>query len=96
MIKLNLLMLQNFDLLAPLRQRLEAIEIQNAQIARLICSVIPAQCPFAREIKFGNQVLLTIPPLCKLNPFYEQLMMLRWRSLNFLANECGENITQYC
>ena len=96
MIRLNLLTIQNFDLLSPLRQRLEAIEIHNPQIARLICTVIPAQCPFARDIKIGNQVLFTIPPLCKLNPFYEQLMMLRWRSLTFLADECGENVTQYC
>jgi len=96
MIKLNLLTLHNFDLLAPLRQWLEAIEIQNPQIAKLICTLIPAQCPFAREIKFGNRTLFKIPPLCKLNPIYEQLMMLRWRSLNFLADECGENITQYC
>lgn len=96
MIRLDFMPTSSFDLLAPLRQWLETIEVRNLQTAKLICTVIPAQCPFARDVKFGDRTLFTIPPLCKLNPLYDQLMMLRWRSLTFLADECNENITQYC
>jgi hypothetical protein len=86
-------------LLQPLRflqQRLEKLEIQEEQAARRIVKLIPAQCPFAREIRLFGQVIFSIPPLCKLNPLYEQLMMLRFRALCFLADQCGEDITPYC
>lgn len=79
-----------------LRQRLEALEIQEEQAARRIVKLIPAQCPFAREIRLFGQLRFNIPPLCKLNPLYEQLMMLRFRALCFLADQCGEDITPYC
>ncbi|HEY9640592.1 MAG TPA: Mo-dependent nitrogenase C-terminal domain-containing protein [Coleofasciculaceae cyanobacterium] len=82
-------------LLCPIRQRLEAIEIQDPKLARFLCQLIPAQCPFARDIQWGNHTL-HIPPLCKLNPFYEQITLLRWRSLSYLADVCGEDITAYC
>ena len=72
------------------------MEIQEEQIARRIVKLIPAQCPFAREIRLFGQVILRIPALCKLNPLYEQLMALRFRALCFLAEQCGEDITPYC
>ncbi|MGC8711933.1 MAG: Mo-dependent nitrogenase C-terminal domain-containing protein [Leptodesmis sp.] len=31
-----------------------------------------------------------------LNPFYEQLVELRFKSLMYLAEQCGEDITFYC
>jgi Mo-dependent nitrogenase C-terminus len=66
------------------RAWLAAIEIRDAAAARAVCQVIPAFCPFAQEIKLGNRTLLTIPPLCQFNPFYEQLVTLRFKALTYL------------
>lgn len=87
---------QRLDLLRPLRNRIERIEIDNPEIAHRICDLIPSQCPFARQIKVFGLTLGTIPPLCKLNPLYEELMNLRFRALCYLADECGEDISIYC
>lgn len=84
------------DLLLPIRQWLESIQIVDSGIARLVCQVIPARCPFERKIQLFNRTLLYIPPLCKLNPLYEQLVELRYKSLCYLADECGEDVTSYC
>jgi hypothetical protein len=40
--------------------------------------------------------LFHIPPLCKLNPLYEEVVSLRFRALCYLADECGEDVTPYC
>lgn len=80
-------------LLHWLRQSLEAIEIHDPKVARFLCKLIPSQCPFERNIKFRHNVF-HIPPLCKLNPLYEQVVRLRFRALSYLADECGEDITQ--
>lgn len=82
--------------LYPLQTWLDNIEIQEEKLARQIVKLIPSQCPFAREIRLFNQVILRIPPLCKLNPFYDQLIALRFRALCFLVDQCNEDITQYC
>jgi hypothetical protein len=84
------------DLLLPLRQWLNQIEFHEAALARCICHLIPSQCPFARKIQVFGHTLLEIPPLCKLNPLYEELMTLRFRALCYLADECGEDISRYC
>ncbi|MCT7983109.1 Mo-dependent nitrogenase C-terminal domain-containing protein [Laspinema sp. A4] len=81
-----------FTLSHPIRQWLDQIEIRDPDVARLLYKLIPAQCPFARDIKIGGRVILQIPPLCKLNPFYEQLMGLRFRALCYLVDECGIDI----
>lgn len=78
------------------QQWLENWEIKEESLARRIVKLIPAQCPFARDIKIFGRVILQIPPLCKLNPCYEQLVNLRFRALCFLADSCGEDITPYC
>ena len=96
MITLDFVHLSPVDPLYPVRQWLDAIEISDPRTAKLLCSLIPAQCPFAREVKLFGRTLFHIPPLCKLNPLYDQLMSLRFRSLTFLADECHENIAQYC
>jgi Mo-dependent nitrogenase C-terminus len=80
----------------PVRQWLESITVNDSQKAHTVCQLIPASCPFERKITFFNRTILKIPPLCKLNPFYEQLMMLRFKALTYLADECGEDITIYC
>lgn len=53
--------------------------------AHLLCYLIPASCPFARDLHFRGYTL-HIPPLCKLNPLYIQIMKLRWQALSFLAS----------
>ena len=59
-----------FAPLRPIRHWLESIKIQDPKWAHRICQLIPAQCPFERDIKVFGRVLFHIPPLCKLNPFY--------------------------
>lgn len=83
-------------LLKPIRRRLEQLEVRNPKTARWIAKLIPAQCPFERDVKFRGRTIAHIPPLCKLNPLYEELVMLRFRALCYLADECGEDIRSYC
>ncbi len=82
-----------FELMQPIRNYLDSVEINNPELARWICQVVPAQCPFARDVTFFGHHLFHIPPLCKLNPFYEEIVGLRWRALCYLADECSEFIT---
>jgi len=85
-----------FDLFKPLRRWLDQIELQDSNLAHLICRLIPAQCPFERDVVLFGRTLLHIPPLCKLNPVYEQVVSLRFRALCYLADECGEDVAPYC
>ncbi|MDB9313116.1 Mo-dependent nitrogenase C-terminal domain-containing protein [Spirulina sp. CS-785/01] len=85
-----------FDPLHPLKQWLETLPIQSPKLAHRLCQLIPAQCPFERDITVFGKVLFHIPPLCKLNPFYEQFVSLRFRALCYLADDCGEDISMYC
>lgn len=82
--------------LCAILQQLEFLKINNRNIARLLCKSIPAHCPFEKEIKLFNYAVFHIPPLCKLNPLYEQIASLRFRCLSYLTDECGEDITLYC
>lgn len=69
-----------------LRQWLDKVEIHNRHLAWLISKVIPGQCPFERDIKVFGRTIAHIPPLCKLNPLYEQLAHLRFRALCYLVD----------
>jgi hypothetical protein len=95
---MKLMTLINFNInpLQTLRQWLDSLEIRNYKVAQVLCKLIPSRCPFERKISLFNHTILYIPPLCKLNPFYEQLVMLRFKSLVYLADECGEDVTVYC
>ena len=86
----------SFNFLQQLRQWLDQIEIQDAEMARFVAKLIPSQCPFERDLIIFGRKVGHIPPLCKLNPFYEQLIGLRFRALCFLADQCGEDIQSYC
>jgi hypothetical protein len=90
------LRLPRIDILCPLKQWLDSMEIQNPQSARTIAKLIPAQCPFERDIVVFGRKIAHIPPLCKLNPLYEQLVGLRFRALCYLVDQCGEDIQSYC
>ncbi len=83
-------------LLQPIAQKLDAIEIQNPETAHFFCRLIPAQCPFERDIQCFGRTLFHVPPMCKLNPLYEQLVGLRFKALCYLADVCGEDIAVYC
>lgn len=76
-----------FNLLRWVQTQLDNIEIHNAKLAKLLCQLIPSDCPFARDIKIKGYTILHIPPLCKLNPFYEQLVSLRFKSLSYLVDQ---------
>jgi hypothetical protein len=93
---LNLPKKGKIDLFAPLRQRLDNIEIGDRLVAHRICKLIPSQCPFEREIKFLGRTIVKIPPMCKLNPFYNELVALRFRAICYLADICGEDVSVYC
>jgi tellurite resistance protein len=83
------------DVLAPVREWLDGLEINDPRLARLLCKFIPAQCPFERDIVlFGNKIV-HIPPLCTLNPLFDQIVGLRFRALSYLADECREDISAY-
>lgn len=84
------------SLLQPIAQKLDGIEIRKPETAHFFCRLIPSQCPFERDIRCFGRVLLHIPPMCKLNPFYEQLVGLRFKALCYLADVCGEDIAVYC
>ncbi|CAN1211268.1 Mo-dependent nitrogenase C-terminal domain-containing protein [Tumidithrix helvetica PCC 7403] len=72
------------DIFLPLRQWLDRIEIRDRRFANLICHLIPASCPFERDITaFGKTY--HIPPLCKINPLFEEVSGLRFRASNFLS-----------
>ncbi|MCC5608335.1 Mo-dependent nitrogenase C-terminal domain-containing protein [Nostoc sp. CHAB 5834] len=85
-----------WDILQPLRQRLENIQVRDRQLAHRLCKLIPSQCPFERDVKLFGKTLFHIPPMCKLNPLYEEVVGLRFRALCYLADECGEDVSQYC
>ncbi|PSF30609.1 nitrogenase [Aphanothece hegewaldii CCALA 016] len=77
--------INRIDFLASVRCWLESVEINNLGLAWLLCQLIPTRCPFERTIKLFNRTLISIPPLCKLNPFYDQLIGLHFKALNYLT-----------
>lgn len=82
--------------LQPVRRWLDQMEVHSSPVAHFLCKMIPPQCPFERDITLFRHKVVHIPPLCKLNPLYEQLVQLRFRALSYLADECGEDISAYC
>jgi tellurite resistance protein len=83
------------DALTPLRHWLDGLDIQDPRVARFLCKMIPSQCPFERDITLFGKKIVHIPPMCKINPLYEQLVGLRFRALSYLADKCGEDVTPY-
>ncbi len=83
------------DVLHPVKDWLDGMEVKDPRLARFVCKVIPPQCPFERDINLFGRTIAHIPALCKLNPLYEQFTTLRFRSLSYLADDCGEDVTKY-
>ena len=82
---------KSLDILKPVKQWLEQVPVEDKRIAHRIVSIIPADCPFERDINLFGKTLAHIPPMCKLNPLYEQLVMLRFKAMCYLVDECGED-----
>ena len=81
------------DPLKPAREWLDQMEVRDPRLARFVCKLIPSQCPFERDVVLFKKKLVHIPPMCKINPLYEQLVGLRFRALSYLADDCGEDVT---
>lgn len=73
--------------LQRLRGWLDAQAPSDPAVARLLVKLIPAQCPFERDVVVLGRRIVHIPPMCRINPLYEQLMTLRFRCLCVLAGE---------
>ena len=80
------------DLLNPVKEWLDHMEINDSRLANLICKVIPSQCPFERDVVLFGRKIMHIPAMCEINPLYDQLVGLRFRSLSYLADK-GEDIS---
>ena len=78
----------------PVGRWLDQVEIHSLSQAHWLCRVIPAQCPFERDVVWFGHTIAHIPPLCHLNPVYEELMGLRFRALSYLV-ERGEDVNAY-
>lgn len=48
-------------------------------------SFIPSNCPFARTVTLGDHTF-HVPPLCKLNPFYGQIMSAKFWAMTYLES----------
>ncbi|GAB4215279.1 MAG: Mo-dependent nitrogenase C-terminal domain-containing protein [Synechococcales cyanobacterium] len=83
------------DILHPLRQWLDDVEVNNRGVARFLAKLIPAECPFERDVVLFNRKIFHIPPMCKLNPLYDQVVGLRLRALNYLTDVCHEDVRPY-
>ena len=83
------------DVLAPVRHWLDDLEMGDPRVAKFLCKMIPSQCPFERDVELFGHKVVHIPPLCKLNPLYEQLVGLRFRALSYLADDCKEDVSTY-
>ena len=76
-------------LLEPLRQWMDDIQPTDPAVARFLVRLIPAQCPFERDVTLFGRKVVHIPPMCKINPLYDQLVGLRFRCLSRLEEVGG-------
>jgi len=78
---------RHWHVLAPLKHWLDQWDPVDPHVAAFIVSLIPAQCPFERDIVLFGRKLVHIPPMCKINPLYDQLVGLRFRCLGHLPED---------
>ena len=86
----------DYEPLKPMQEWLDHLDVRDARLARFLCQMIPSQCPFERDVTLFGRKLVHIPPMCQLNPLYEQLVGLRFRALSYLADDCREDVSRYC
>ncbi|MGC1307028.1 MAG: Mo-dependent nitrogenase C-terminal domain-containing protein [Phormidesmis sp.] len=82
---------RSLNILNSIKRKIEGIPVENETTAHRIVSLIPADCPFERDLKLFGRTIAHIPPMCKINPLYEPLIMLRFKALCYLVDECGED-----
>ncbi|AFY70743.1 Mo-dependent nitrogenase family protein [Thalassoporum mexicanum PCC 7367] len=87
---------QHPNLLEPVKEWMDHLDIKDQRLAKFICKVVPAQCPFERDVYLFGKKIMHIPAMCKINPLFDQLMGLRFKSLSYLADECGQDVSKYC
>ncbi|MEO1386692.1 MAG: Mo-dependent nitrogenase C-terminal domain-containing protein [Cyanobacteria bacterium J06634_6] len=83
------------DPLKPAREWLDQLSVEDPRLAKFVCKLVPSQCPFERDVKVFGHKIVHIPPMCKINPLYEQLVGLRFRALSYLADDVGEDVSAY-
>ncbi|NET34322.1 MAG: nitrogenase [Cyanothece sp. SIO1E1] len=81
--------------LHPIHRWIDNIPVKSARFAHFVCWLVPCDCPFERNITLFGHKLFHIPPLCHLNPFYNELVGLRFRALAYLSDICEVDVTQY-
>ena len=86
---------KGWDLLGPIRDWIDSITVRKSRFAHFICRLIPCKCPFERDVTLFGRKLFHIPALCRLNPFYNELVGLRCRALTYLSDICEVDVTQY-
>lgn len=86
--------LSRADLLNPVRRWIDRLDVRSPRLAHLICKLIPCTCPFEHKFTLFGYGFHT-PPLCELNPFYNEFVALRFRALNYLSEVCGEDVAKY-
>ncbi|MBE9094443.1 Mo-dependent nitrogenase C-terminal domain-containing protein [Tychonema sp. LEGE 07203] len=84
------------NVLQPVKDWLDAWEVNDPRVAHFVCKMIPPQCPFERDIVLFGHKIVHIPAMCKINPLYEQLVGMRFRALCYLADDCKEDVSSYC
>ncbi|MEG4321463.1 MULTISPECIES: Mo-dependent nitrogenase C-terminal domain-containing protein [unclassified Microcoleus] len=84
------------NVLQPVKDWLDGWEVHDPRLARFVCKMIPPQCPFERDVVLFGRKIVHIPPMCKINPLYEQLVGMRFRALCYLADDCKEDVSSYC
>jgi hypothetical protein len=72
---------RHWHVLAPLKHWLDQWDPVDPHVAAFVVSLISAQCPFERNIVLFGRKLVHIPPMCKINPLYDQWVGLRFRCL---------------
>ena len=57
------------DPLKPAREWLDQLDVHDPRLARFLCKMIPAQCPFERDVVLFKKKLVHIPPCVSSTPF---------------------------
>lgn len=52
--------------------------------ALFIVGFIPSTCPFERDVYLYKLKLFHIPPICKINPYYKEIVNLKLRAIDSL------------
>ncbi|MCP9850572.1 Mo-dependent nitrogenase C-terminal domain-containing protein [Cyanobium sp. Morenito 9A2] len=74
------------EALDGVRRWLDGLNPHDPAVAGFLVHLIPAQCPFERDIILFGHKVVHVPPMCTINPLYNQLVALRLGCLTSLAD----------